>query len=71
LAGVIARQAQGGQRRSAPLPTLRSLRISWRVAVHGLQLAMGEGEGRRHIHLAGEGLFDRLVGGGMKARQER
>jgi hypothetical protein len=22
----------------------------WRVAVHSLKLAMGEGEGRRHIH---------------------
>jgi hypothetical protein len=27
--------------------------VLWRVAVHGLQLAMGEGQGRRHIiHLA-------------------
>jgi len=26
--------------------------LLWRIAVHGLQLAMGEGQGRRHIHLA-------------------
>jgi hypothetical protein len=27
-------------------------RVLWRVAVHRLQLAMGVGKGRRHIHFA-------------------
>jgi hypothetical protein len=26
--------------------------VLWRIAVHGFELAMGEGESRRHIHLA-------------------
>jgi hypothetical protein len=33
-------------------PSSVRLCVLWRVAVHGLQLAMGEGESRRHVHLA-------------------
>ncbi|HLN39395.1 MAG TPA: hypothetical protein VK337_16570, partial [Xanthobacteraceae bacterium] len=33
-------------------PSSVGLGVLWRVAVHGLQLAVGEGESRRHIHLA-------------------
>jgi hypothetical protein len=36
--------------------------VLWRVAVHGLQLAMGEGESRRHIHLAA---YDFDIGAGF------
>ena len=42
----------GESRTALAIYNFGSTHLLWRVAVHGLQLAMGEGQGGRHIHLA-------------------
>jgi hypothetical protein len=43
-------------------PSFAGLCVLWHVAVHGLQLAMGKGESRRHIQLAA---YDFDIGAGF------
>ena len=46
------RNLKNGESRTAlAIYNFGSTHLLWRVAVHGLELAMGEGQGGRHIHL--------------------